>query len=57
LPAPSYRASWLLYTVGPGGELVRLSDRFGSKDDLIVIHNMGKGQGLPRQRRLPAGRK
>lgn len=28
--------------LGPGGRRIRLSDLFGRKDDLIVIHNMGK---------------
>lgn len=28
---------------GPGGRKVRLSELFGDKDDLIVIHNMGRG--------------
>ena len=29
--------------LGPGGEDVRLSELFGDKDDLIVVHNMGRG--------------
>lgn len=28
---------------GPGGEKVPLSSLFGDKDDLILIHNMGRG--------------